>query len=432
MAYTHAGYPQNHLYQDEYFQQPPYSMPIPDGTISAMTPMAISPQHGSPIHDNHFTTPRYIPPLPCHNFIQPTSLQAYLPEDAYTTSGPMNGSLSSSCSTYSIDSQHSATYEGHQVDVEQSSICVRNPAPSTYGQDKVQGDSWKGNVGGSTSNPRSPSSSKDRVFCSHRDCMDDKGRPRKFFSRKADVTRHYKSAHDITYRDCPKPHCSRKGKQGFTRRDHLIEHLRGYHMEVIAKRQTGDNKNKKEGSSSSLENDNSKSRRSSTGPTDPPVRKPYVVSHKTVSKKRSFQTFKKEPDSEAEDVYREDQKEHSRTEVKRRRTVKEEQIRYDGFEESGKLHTQQSTNGYQPQSQSQPPQGYPKQESPPELQAISVPQYPGTTQMASTSPIYTTRPIIEPLYETGPLLPMYQFSQSQPGSRYPLTAVDVFHYPPMP
>ncbi|KAJ9611738.1 hypothetical protein H2200_004922 [Cladophialophora chaetospira] len=87
----------------------------------------------------------------------------------------------------------------------------------------------------------------DRVFCRHEKCLDENGKPRKFFSRKADVTRHIKSQHDVKYQDCPRARCERKGNQGFTRRDHLTEHLRGFHMEDHPKRKKrgGKDDNKK-------------------------------------------------------------------------------------------------------------------------------------------------------------------------------------------
>ena len=72
--------------------------------------------------------------------------------------------------------------------------------------------------------------------CPHRDCVDDFGQSKKHFRRKADLHRHHKSAHDVKYVDCPRKSCARKGKNGFTRKDHLVEHLRGYHMEYIPKR----------------------------------------------------------------------------------------------------------------------------------------------------------------------------------------------------
>ncbi|KLJ07560.1 hypothetical protein EMPG_16975 [Blastomyces silverae] len=60
------------------------------------------------------------------------------------------------------------------------------------------------------------------------------------FSRSADLSRHYPTVHfpDSVRLDCPKPRCSRKGEQGFTRQDHLNEHLRQYHKEPVAKRRS--------------------------------------------------------------------------------------------------------------------------------------------------------------------------------------------------
>ncbi|PGG97331.1 hypothetical protein AJ80_09719 [Polytolypa hystricis UAMH7299] len=58
------------------------------------------------------------------------------------------------------------------------------------------------------------------------------------FSRSADLNRHYTTVHfpDPTRLDCPKPRCTRKGNEGFTRQDHLNEHLRQYHGDNIPKR----------------------------------------------------------------------------------------------------------------------------------------------------------------------------------------------------
>lgn len=78
---------------------------------------------------------------------------------------------------------------------------------------------------------------KPRYYCLHEDCKDSSGRPNIVFSRKADVLRHSKTVHEKYYRDCPKRYCARKGINGFTRDDHLVEHLRGYHRENIPQRQ---------------------------------------------------------------------------------------------------------------------------------------------------------------------------------------------------
>jgi len=51
------------------------------------------------------------------------------------------------------------------------------------------------------------------------------------FTRKADLERHIKTIHypSPPQFDCPKKGCSRTGEDGFTREDHLKEHLRNYH-----------------------------------------------------------------------------------------------------------------------------------------------------------------------------------------------------------
>lgn len=59
----------------------------------------------------------------------------------------------------------------------------------------------------------------------------------KSFTRFADLKRHQSSVHNPVFRNCPVEHCSRKGSNGFPRRDHLVEHLRSYHhLDVPKKR----------------------------------------------------------------------------------------------------------------------------------------------------------------------------------------------------
>lgn len=64
------------------------------------------------------------------------------------------------------------------------------------------------------------------------------------FIRKADLQRHYDTVHrsDQTTFDCPRPNCSRKGVNGFSRKDHMIEHLRMYHGQNVEKRVGGGGK----------------------------------------------------------------------------------------------------------------------------------------------------------------------------------------------
>ncbi|KAI9776244.1 MAG: hypothetical protein M1839_000477 [Geoglossum umbratile] len=58
------------------------------------------------------------------------------------------------------------------------------------------------------------------------------------FTRKADLERHVATMHAprAARFDCPLARCHRKGEDGFTREDHLNEHLRNYHNRDIPKR----------------------------------------------------------------------------------------------------------------------------------------------------------------------------------------------------
>ena len=57
-----------------------------------------------------------------------------------------------------------------------------------------------------------------------------------------------RSAHERRYIDCPFKRCVRKGDQGFTRNDHLVEHRRQFHMERIPKKGGGAGGDRKGGS----------------------------------------------------------------------------------------------------------------------------------------------------------------------------------------
>jgi hypothetical protein len=59
------------------------------------------------------------------------------------------------------------------------------------------------------------------------------------FKRKADMERHCSTVHaksENKIYECDAPRCQRKGSNGFTRKDHLTEHLRNYHHCEIPKR----------------------------------------------------------------------------------------------------------------------------------------------------------------------------------------------------
>jgi len=59
------------------------------------------------------------------------------------------------------------------------------------------------------------------------------------FARKADKDRHYECVHNRAQNkkyQCSESNCNRKGDSGFTRLDHLREHLRNFHHQNIPKR----------------------------------------------------------------------------------------------------------------------------------------------------------------------------------------------------
>jgi hypothetical protein len=94
---------------------------------------------------------------------------------------------------------------------------------------------------GPNAGPLSPDSQTDQreyFYCPHEDCKDETGQPNRRFSRKADVSRHIKTTHEKEYISCPYNRCPRTGVNGFTRQDHLTEHLRGYHKEMVDKRRS--------------------------------------------------------------------------------------------------------------------------------------------------------------------------------------------------
>ncbi|KAF2634237.1 hypothetical protein P280DRAFT_474782 [Massarina eburnea CBS 473.64] len=62
------------------------------------------------------------------------------------------------------------------------------------------------------------------------------------FTRLADLQRHQSTVHGVGTPDypCSVKDCSRIGDKGFTRRDHLVEHLRNFHHIDIPKRRAGE------------------------------------------------------------------------------------------------------------------------------------------------------------------------------------------------
>ncbi|SLM37078.1 Zinc finger, C2H2-like [Lasallia pustulata] len=63
------------------------------------------------------------------------------------------------------------------------------------------------------------------------------------FTRAADLERHHKTVHFVEKRlDCPERWCGRVGDYGFTRKDHLIEHRRSFHVQDVPKTPRGSSK----------------------------------------------------------------------------------------------------------------------------------------------------------------------------------------------
>lgn len=62
------------------------------------------------------------------------------------------------------------------------------------------------------------------------------------FTRLADLQRHQSTVHGMGTPEfpCTVPRCNRVGDKGFTRRDHLVEHLRNFHHMDIPKRRPGE------------------------------------------------------------------------------------------------------------------------------------------------------------------------------------------------
>ncbi|ORY08335.1 hypothetical protein BCR34DRAFT_589996 [Clohesyomyces aquaticus] len=62
------------------------------------------------------------------------------------------------------------------------------------------------------------------------------------FTRLADLQRHQSTVHGMGSPEfpCTVPRCTRVGDKGFTRRDHLVEHLRNFHHLDIPKRKAGE------------------------------------------------------------------------------------------------------------------------------------------------------------------------------------------------
>ncbi|KMU74454.1 hypothetical protein CISG_04525 [Coccidioides immitis RMSCC 3703] len=135
------------------------------------------------------------------------------PAMSYSVSSDSNCSRhTTSTRSYSHRKQVTTSYAARPKNIEPTSPQVKRSTSRSSRQD---------------SQPRS----SPRYICVHPGCESS-------FSRPADLSRHQVSVHfrDGVMLDCPKPRCTRKGDQGFSRQDHLIEHLRQFHCMKLAKR----------------------------------------------------------------------------------------------------------------------------------------------------------------------------------------------------
>ncbi|KAJ9499553.1 hypothetical protein H2202_005136 [Exophiala xenobiotica] len=245
------------LWQGNYGQEHPQSFPFsaPSSFQNVNPSAAPHYQYGGLPSNDSFSTPRYISE---QTLTDQPRMHAYQHEQSYTTSTqyhsyrdrssdntlgtnshPTSTNTSPELAYFSvaIDDQYSALFPEQRESLHASSIRDLDCSLSTSDlvENVAREVSSTRQVAGKDS-PGRRLAVKDKLPCYHPDCLGEDGQPRKFFSRKADVTRHYKSQHDITWLDCPWPKCLRKGTQGFPRKDHLTEHQRGYHQEPIPKR----------------------------------------------------------------------------------------------------------------------------------------------------------------------------------------------------
>ncbi|EXJ73332.1 uncharacterized protein A1O5_03092 [Cladophialophora psammophila CBS 110553] len=313
-SFDHRDFLREHFGSDAFLPQQALSMSVSEASsgLSISLPASMSYQLGGPTYDNTCCTPRTIAPHPSYMLSLPT--HGYHLEEAYAITGHSACARGRSCSgastvsaEYSVTSQeatprspYSFVEPGSQYRATYDDQNTHTGAPVLNSQEELsvprdnQGPFLK-----QEGDETNPSNSKD--------CLDEEGRPRKFFSRKADVTRHYKSRHDIKYIDCPKRNCERKGSQGFTRRDHLTEHLRGFHMEKIAKRQISNTKAKRGETHASEDSNGSNSSSEGLTPPEHAEEISYFPSGQPSFAEQIAQDIKQETpqtsDDEAEDIF---------------------------------------------------------------------------------------------------------------------------------
>ncbi|KEF62934.1 uncharacterized protein A1O9_00908 [Exophiala aquamarina CBS 119918] len=253
MSWAHSEFSTHQFnVRNDSYEPHTYIMSLSPVSASVSASPGVRLQQHEPIYRNEFT-PRFQP----NPFAQTFQHHQYHDFEAYScsTSPTTTRGRSSSGDTASYMSTPTTPPETEYLNGFSSQYAVQSSQQIcsntvTSAQRYLTRSPPSGDHGDKT--PRvandgsSPSSDKtvtkrsnSEMWCPHSDCHNEEGVPQRRFSRKADVSRHYSSQHNPKYMDCPKRNCGRKGKDGFTRKDHLVEHLRGFHMEAIAKRETG-------------------------------------------------------------------------------------------------------------------------------------------------------------------------------------------------
>ncbi|PGG97070.1 hypothetical protein AJ79_09343 [Helicocarpus griseus UAMH5409] len=156
------------------------------------------------------------------------------PAMSYSSSTDSNGSTRTASSMSSASSMQPAYYTHPTTpSFTDPNYQQRQSPPSYTGQDYIMVTEQSATTPSKSSKGTAVERSGSRYVCMYPRCESS-------FSRSADLSRHYPTVHfpESVRLDCPKPKCSRKGDQGFTRQDHLNEHLRQYHKEPVAKRRS--------------------------------------------------------------------------------------------------------------------------------------------------------------------------------------------------
>ncbi|EEH16946.1 hypothetical protein PABG_07033 [Paracoccidioides brasiliensis Pb03] len=164
----------------------------------------------------------------------PTS--SFAPPMSYSSSTDSNSSTRTASSMASMGSAQPAYYIHPTTSSFTDPNChqqLRQTDPPYADQDYVMVTQQSPTTPAKSSRGSGVERSGSRYVCMYPRCESS-------FSRSADLSRHYPTVHfpDSVRLNCPKPKCSRKGELGFTRQDHLNEHLRQYHKEPVAKRRS--------------------------------------------------------------------------------------------------------------------------------------------------------------------------------------------------